>query len=116
MNTRKKKSSRLKLFGRLRYVLSVLFGQWVLVAWNTRDYRNVDKRNLYKSETIANKYAKRLEQKYDTVEIEKVYDKYKGCIGYLVMCKGKKVSVQNQPSNVISFTEIQALRKLKSLS
>lgn len=95
-------------FGKTRYYLSVWFGQWILFICNRKFYETheapAEYQKYYNDEAVANRYAKRLREKYETVNITEVYDKKKRCIGYLLSGKGKKAAEPvQQPSNVIPF-------------
>lgn len=103
-NNKKKerKEMLIKLFGKARYYLSVWFGEWVLFAFNKRDYSTYDPKpyqKFYRDEQIAMRYAKRLQNKYKKVEITKVYNAKKQHIGYMLT---GYVKVE-QPDNVISI-------------
>lgn len=99
LERKKNKKSMINLFGRTRYYLSILFGQWILVTWNNRDYRDVEYEKFYKDEKIAKRYANKLKEKYDNVQIERIYNKRRIEVGYLVSARGKKVVAQ--PSNIV---------------
>jgi hypothetical protein len=57
-----------------------------------------------KDRNVAERYEKRLQSKYDLVNIQTVFDKSRNTIGFVLNGKGKKVEASTlQPSNVIPF-------------
>jgi arylsulfatase A-like enzyme len=100
------KYAKKKVFGKWRYFLSWWFGEWCLYAWNHYE-EEAEYQKFYKSDKIVAEYAKRLQDKYEQVEVTKVFDRRKKELGYLLTGKGKKAVVQQQPSNVVSFAEFK---------
>lgn len=98
------KQMLISLFGKKRYYLSILFGQWVFFVWNTRDYDDILYQKFYNNEKVAIKYAKALKLKYTKVQLIKVYNKHEQ-IGYMLYGKGERIALSKQPSNVINFTQ-----------
>lgn len=107
-------NSMLKLFGRTRYYLAFWVGNWILVTWNKRDYRDIEYQKFYKDNAVAKRYANKIKEKYDTVDIQKTYDKNRIITGYLLIGRGKKAAPPTPiPTNVINFNEFKSLKTLK---
>jgi hypothetical protein len=94
----------IKWFGKTRYYFAYWFGSWTLYACNNRFYSMTipDYQKFYKDRNVAERYEKRLQNKYDLVNIQTVFDKRKNIIGYMLNGKGQ-IFTKGNPNNIIPF-------------
>lgn len=105
------KEQMIKLFGKQRYYLAKWFGEWILYTNNHRLYLGAEEKlyqKFYTTEEVTQRYALRLQDRYENVFINEVYDKKKQHLGYMLNAYGKK-EVQ-APQNVVSFQKYKAKR------
>jgi hypothetical protein len=95
------KAHMIKLVGKARWYLSWWFGSWVLYVGNPQLNIQPEYQKFYTTEAVAKRYAKRLEGKYEIVQITKVFNKQKREMGYMLSGRGKKEI--ETPKNVIQL-------------
>jgi len=111
------KSQMINMFGKTRYYLSFWFGNWILFTCNSKLYlqQNTNEKpyqKFYKDEIIAERYAERLKQKYEQIEITNVFDGHKKQIGYLLIGKSKIITEDIHDKNIIDISKYK-LAKIK---